>query len=63
MALNKYARVTCRHIKHDECKLAISYMNTDCLFAAPKNGLDLEGDNKQRDNSEEVQLLGITRQR
>ena len=47
----------------DKCKVTGKLVNTDCLFAAPKNGLDLEGDNKQRDNSEEVQLFGITRQR
>ena len=63
--VNTYSDEGKTNAKHkpDNCKVTGKLVNTDCLFAAPKNGLDLEGDNKQRDNSEEVQLFGITRQR
>ena len=43
--------------KPDNCKVTGKLVNTDCLFAAPKNGLDLEGDNKQRDNSSIISSL------
>ena len=47
--VNTYSDEGKTNAKHkpDNCKVTGKLVNTDCLFAAPKNGLDLEGDNKQ----------------
>ena len=41
--------------KPDECEVTGKLVNTHCLSAAPKNGSDLQGDNKE--HCEEVIAL------